>query len=70
MRGSSPSEVTEATHPQQEGTPAAPSRAFDWSDAIALVGVASTAVGAALFHPGAGLVVFGLALIFVATRGA
>ena len=70
MRGSSPSEVTDTTHPQEDGTPAAPPRALDWSDAVTLVGVASTAVGAGLFHPGAGLVVFGLALIFVATRGA
>lgn len=70
MRGSNPSEVVDVTQPQQEGSPAAPARAFDWSDALALAGVASTAVGAGLFHPGAGLVVFGLALIFVATRGA
>ena len=39
-------------------------------DVVALVGAAAISAGGWIFHPGIGLILLGVALILIATRGA
>jgi ABC-type uncharacterized transport system permease subunit len=40
------------------------------ADALALAGALSIAAGGFSFHPGIGLILFGVALVLIGTRGA
>jgi len=57
MPESSPSEVA----------PARPAHAVP--DILVALGIASASAGAWLFHPGAGLILLGVALVLIGTRG-
>ena len=46
-----------------------PRRRRDFSDAIVAAGIVAMVAGAWLFHPGAGVILLGFALIVIGTRG-